>query len=90
MIYTCCGQHPRKNFLLVDAVEKDLHLLKSVTNTLGKVNDREQQINKHLLSVMVLLEKGLATHSSILAWRIPWTEEPCGLQSMGSHRVGQD
>ena len=36
------------------------------------------------------LEKGMATHSSILAWRIPWTEEPCGLQSMGSHRVGHD
>ena len=30
------------------------------------------------------LEKEMATHSSILAWRIPWTEEPCGLQSMGS------
>ena len=35
------------------------------------------------------LEKEMATHSSILAWRIPWTEEPGGLQSMGSHRVGQ-
>ena len=35
-----------------------------------------------------LLEKEMATHSSILAWRIPWTEEPGGLQSMGSHRVG--
>ena len=34
------------------------------------------------------LEKGMATHSSILAWRIPWTEEPGGLQSMGSQRVG--
>ena len=33
------------------------------------------------------LEKGLSTHSSILAWRIPWTEEPGGLQSMGSQRV---
>ena len=33
------------------------------------------------------LEKGIATHSTILAWRIPWTEEPGGLQSMGSHRV---
>ena len=30
------------------------------------------------------LEKGMATHSSVLAWRIPWTEEPGGLQSMGS------
>ena len=36
------------------------------------------------------LEKGLATHSSILAWEIPWTEEPGGLQSMGSQRVGHD
>ena len=33
------------------------------------------------------LEKGMATHSSILAWRIPWTEEPGELQSMGLHRV---
>ena len=37
-----------------------------------------------------LLEKGTATHSSILAWRIPWTEEPGGLQSMVSQRVGHD
>ena len=36
------------------------------------------------------LEKGMAPHSSILAWRIPWTEEPGGLQSMGSQRVGHD
>ena len=34
------------------------------------------------------LQKGMATHSSILAWRIPWTEEPGGLQSVGSPRVG--
>ena len=37
-----------------------------------------------------LLEKEMATHSSILAWKIPWTEEPGGLQSMGSQRVGYD
>ena len=36
------------------------------------------------------LEKGTATHSSVLAWRIPWTEEPGRLQSMGSQRVGHD
>ena len=36
------------------------------------------------------LEKGMALHSSILAWRIPWTEVPGGLQSMESQRVGQD
>ena len=36
------------------------------------------------------LEEGRATHSSILAWRIPWTEEPGGLQSSKSQRVGHD
>ena len=36
------------------------------------------------------LEKGMATHSSILAWRIPWTKEPGRLQSMGLHRVRHD
>ena len=36
------------------------------------------------------LEKGTATHSSSLAWRIAWTEEPGGLQSMGSQRVGHN
>ena len=36
------------------------------------------------------LKKRTATHSSVLAWRIPWTEEPGGLQSMGSQRVGHD
>ena len=36
------------------------------------------------------LEKGIATHSSILAWRIPWIEGPGRLQTMGSQRVGHD
>ena len=36
------------------------------------------------------LEEGMATHSSILTWRIPWSEEPGGLQSMGSQRVKHD
>ena len=36
------------------------------------------------------LEKGMATYSSILVWKIPWTEEPGRLQSMGSLRVGHD
>ena len=36
------------------------------------------------------LEEGMAVHSSILAWRIPWTEEPGGLQPKGSQRVGHD
>ena len=37
-----------------------------------------------------LLEKGMATHSSMLTWRIPWTEEPDRLQSIGLQRVGHD
>ena len=40
--------------------------------------------------VSVKCEKGMAPHSSVLAWRIPWTEEPDALQSLGSQRVGQD
>ena len=36
------------------------------------------------------LEREIATHSNILAWRIPWTEKPSGLHSMGPQRVGQD
>ena len=36
------------------------------------------------------LEKGMAIHSNILSWRIPWTEEPGGLQSRGSQRVGHN
>ena len=55
---------------------------------------------KHLLAVWETwvqslgqedpLEKDMATHSGVLVWRIPWTEEPGGLQSMGSQRVGHD
>ena len=43
-----------------------------------------------LISLLSRVEKAMATHSSTLSWRIPWTEEPGRLQSMGSHRVGQD
>ena len=43
-----------------------------------------------LYSIRQLLEKAIATHSSTLAWKIPWTEEPGGLQSMGSLGVGHD
>ena len=41
----------------------------------------------YLFIYTFILEKGMANHSSILAWRIPWTEEPGGLKSMGSQRV---
>ena len=49
-----------------------------------------QEIQVQSLGWEDLLEKEMATHSSILAWRIPWTEDPGGLQSMGSQRVRHD
>ena len=50
----------------------------------------KQEMRVPLLCQEDLPEEGMAAHSSILAWRIPWTEEPGGLQSMGSQRVGHD
>ena len=49
-----------------------------------------QETRLQSLGLEDLLEKEMAPHSSILAWRIPWTEEPGGLQSVGLHRVGHD
>ena len=49
-----------------------------------------QEIRVRFLDWEVLLEKGMATYSSILVWRIPWKEEPGRLQSMGSQRVRHD
>ena len=49
-----------------------------------------QETQVRSLSLEDPLEKEMATHSSILAWKISWIEEPGGLQSMGSQRVGHD
>ena len=49
-----------------------------------------QEVQVQPLDWEAALEKGMATQSSILAWRIPWTEEPGGLESMGSQRVRHD
>ena len=49
-----------------------------------------QETWSHFLGQKDSLEKEMATHSSILTWRIPWTEEPGRLQSMGITRVGHD
>ena len=49
-----------------------------------------QEIQTQSLGGEDPLEEDTATHSSVLAWRISWTEEPGGLQSMGSQRVGHD
>ena len=49
-----------------------------------------QETQVQFLSWEDPLDKDMATHASTLAWRIPWTEEPGGLQSLGSHRIGHD
>ena len=56
----------------------------------GKNPPGMQETQIQSLSQEDPLEKGMATHSSILAWRIPWTREPGGLWSMGSQRVSHD
>ena len=50
----------------------------------------DQRATIYLSLLGVTLEKAMATHSSTLAWKIPWTEEPGGLQFTGSLRVGRD
>ena len=47
-------------------------------------------MHKHICIYTYILEKAMAPHSSTLAWKVPWMEEPGGLQSMGSRRVGHD
>ena len=57
---------------------------------LGTMCSWSLSINFFLVGALVSMEKAMATHSSALAWRIPWMEEPGGLLSMGSNRVGHD
>ena len=59
-----------------------------VKNVLVNAEDIEIQVRS--LGWEDPLEEAMATHCSILAWRIPWTEEPCGLQSIGLQRVGHN
>ena len=70
------------------------HIFQNVFDS-GKASPMAQQwvclwMQVRSLGLEDPLEEGMATHSSILAWRIPWTEEPGGLQSMGSQRVGHN
>ena len=61
-----------------------LAVVHGVTKSQTRLSDFTLTLHFHAL------EEEMATHSSVLAWRIPWTEEPGGLPSMGSHRVGHD
>ena len=75
------GQGPYEKYHLLNFAVN----LKPIKNLLAM-----QQTQVQSLGWKDLLEKGMATHSSILAWRIPWTEEPGRLQAIGSQRVGHD
>ena len=72
--------HKLKNFMQVQhTVKLSSKPMSSISSIIRSAWFREDPLGKEM-----------ATHSSILAWRIPWTEEPHGLQSMGSQRVGHD
>ena len=62
----------------------------SLVSYMVKNLNARQETQVRSLGQEVPLEKEIATHSSILFWRIPWTEEPGGLYSIGSQRVGHD
>ena len=75
--------------LFLGILVRDLRLCSLVAQTV-KCHPATQETWVLSLGQEDRLEKEMATHSSILAWRIPWTEEPSGLQSMGSPRVRHD
>ena len=73
------GKLPEKNFRIM--------IVKMIKNLENKMEKMKKIIHKDLEE---LKEKAIAPHSSTLAWKIPWMEEPGGLQSMGFQRVGHD
>ena len=64
------------------------HVVLVVKNLPANAGDMRRGFNPWIGKIPQ--EQGMGTHSSILVWRIPWTEEPGGLQSVGSHRVRPD
>ena len=70
---------PKKEFRIM--------IVKTIKNLENKMEKMQESINKDLEELM---EKAMAPHSSTLAWKIPWMEEPGGPLSMGSHRIGHN
>ena len=77
--------HQLPEFVRAYLVAQNVKCLPAIQENQGSIEPRVQSLGWENL-----LEKSVATHSSILAWRIPETEEPGTLQSMGSQRIGHD
>ena len=77
-----CGQKIKN---LKSCASQVMLVVKNPPATAGDIEMRVQSLGGE-----DPLEEGMATHSSILVWRIPWTKEPGGQQSIGSQRVGHD
>ena len=75
---------------MVDVIEVLLFRQNSLVAQLVKNLPAMQETPVLFLGQEDSLEKGEATHSCILIWRVPWTEEPGGLQSLGLQRLGRD
>ena len=77
----------------INKIDKPLARLikKKEKNQINKIRNEKGQVTTDNAEIQrSIRDKAMAPHSSTLAWRIPWTEEPGGLQSMGSLGVGQD
>ena len=82
VVVTFPGQ-PTSTYLILNALEERASLVAQMVKNPPAI----QEIQVRSLGWEVPLKEGMATHSSIHAWRIQWTEEPGGLQAIGSHRV---
>ena len=85
-------KHKELRMVIAAMKLKDTYLLlgrKAMTNLDSILKSRDITLQTKSLSSQ-RLKMEMATHSSVLAWRVPWTEEPGGRQSLGLHRVGHD
>ena len=83
---------PENLLRIPSSLERALKLLPENYLLDQSANPTRQSVTlwSHSMKLWLTTEKAMAAHPSTLAWRIPWTEEPGRLQSMGSHRVGHD
>ena len=87
---TACDQWWEGASLVAQTVKNLLTMREIWIPSLGQEDLLEKEMATHPLSGEDPLEKGMAVHSNILAWRVPWTEEPGRLPSIGPQRVGHD